>query len=71
MGRMLSDIFTGVPGLDKETMEGLLNGELTDLLMVTFLSHLAKVQVTINDKLKQQHGQKTIVKRAYKLSESK
>lgn len=69
IGRMLSEIFTGVPGLDKETMEGLLNSELTDLLMVTFLSHLAKVQVTLNDKLKQQFGQKTIQKRAYQKTE--
>ena len=69
VGRMLSDIFTGVPGLDKSTMEGLLNSELTDLLMVTFLSHLAKVQVTLNDKLKQQFGQKTIQKRAYQKTE--
>jgi len=69
IGRMLSEIFTGVPGLDKETMEGLLNSELTDLLMVTFLSHLAKVQVTLNDKLKQQFGQKTIQKRAFQKTE--
>jgi len=65
MGRMLADIFTGVPGLDKDTMDGLLNGELTDLLMVTFLSHLAKVQITLNDKLKQQYGMKTVQKKAY------
>merc|ERR1712048_690315 len=55
MGRMLADIFTSVPGLDKEVMDNMLNNELTDLLMVTFLSHLAKLQM----------GQKTIQKRSY------
>lgn len=65
MGRMLADIFTSVPGLDKEVMDNMLNNELTDLLMVTFLSHLAKIQITVNDKLKQQMGQKTIQKRSY------
>jgi len=56
-GRMLSEIFVGVPGLDKESMEKMLNGELSDLLMVTFLSQLANCQIHINDKLKQAYAQ--------------
>lgn len=55
-GRMLSEIFAGVPGLDKETMDKMLNGELSDLLMVTFLSQLANCQISINDKLKQAYA---------------
>lgn len=56
-GRMLSEIFNGVPGLDAETLEKMLNGELTDLLMVTYLSQLASTQLSINDKLKQAFAQ--------------
>jgi hypothetical protein len=56
-GRMLSEIFSGVPGLDQEQLEKMLNGELTDLLMVTYLSQLATVQLTLNDKLKNSFAQ--------------
>ena len=35
-GRMLSEIFNGVPGLDAEQLDKMLNAELTDLLMVTY-----------------------------------
>lgn len=56
-GRMLSEIFNGVPGLDKEQLDKMLNGELTDLLMVTYLSQLANVQLTLNDKLKNAFAQ--------------
>lgn len=55
-GRMLAEIFNGVPGLDKYTMDKMLNGELTDLLMVTYLSQLANVQIALNDKLKQAYA---------------
>jgi len=56
-GRMLSEIFNGVPGLDAETLDKMLNGELTDLLMVTYLSQLASCQLAINDKLKNAFAQ--------------
>ena len=56
-GRMLSEIFNGVPGLDAEQLEKMLNAELTDLLMVTYLSQLANVQLTLNDKLKNAFAQ--------------
>jgi len=56
-GRMLYEIFHSVPGLDSETMEKMLNSELTDLLMVQYLSQLASCQLAINDKLKQAFAQ--------------
>merc|ERR1711976_1029162 len=56
-GRMLSEIFNGVPGLDAEQLDKMLNAELTDLLMVTYLSQLANVQLTLNDKLKNAFAQ--------------
>jgi len=56
-GRLLAEIFNGVPGLDQEQLEKMLNGELTDLLMVTYLSQLANVQLTLNDKLKNAFAQ--------------
>lgn len=56
-GRILYEIFHSVPGLDSETMDKLLNQELTDLLMVQYLSQLASCQLAINDKLKQAFAQ--------------
>jgi len=56
-GRMLAEVFNGVPGLDAEQLEKMLNAELTDLLMVTYLSQLANVQLTLNDKLKNAFAQ--------------
>merc|ERR1712071_453006 len=38
-------------------LDKMLNGELTDLLMVTYLSQLANVQLTLNDKLKNAFAQ--------------
>jgi len=56
-GRMLAEIFNGVPGLDAAQLDKMLNAELTDLLMVTYLSQLANVQLTLNDKLKNAFAQ--------------
>jgi len=50
-GRLLTDFFHSIPRADPEVFEKMLNSNVNDLLMVLYLSQLANVELTLNEKL--------------------
>jgi len=50
-GRYLLDLVTGVPQIEVEKFEDMLNSNMKDLLMVVYLANLTKTQLAINEKL--------------------
>jgi len=50
-GRFLLDLVTGVPKIDEEKFEDMLNSNMKDLLMVVYLANLTKTQLALNEKL--------------------
>jgi len=52
-GRFLLDLVTGVPQIDVEKFENMLNSNMKDLLMVVYLANLTKTQLALNEKLGQ------------------
>ncbi|KAH9523124.1 Eukaryotic translation initiation factor 3 subunit F [Bulinus truncatus] len=52
-GRFLLDLVTGVPQIDQDKFEDMLNSNMKDLLMVVYLANLTKTQLALNEKLSQ------------------
>ncbi|CAG5124777.1 unnamed protein product [Candidula unifasciata] len=50
-GRFLLDLVTGVPQIEQEKFEEMLNSNMKDLLMVVYLANLTKTQLSLNEKL--------------------
>jgi hypothetical protein len=50
-GRLLTDFFHSIPRADSEVFEKMLNSNVNDLLMVLYLSQLANVELSLNEKL--------------------
>jgi len=50
-GRLLTDFFHSIPRADPEVFEKMLNSNVNDLLMVLYLSQLANVELSLNEKL--------------------
>ncbi|XP_037267987.2 eukaryotic translation initiation factor 3 subunit f1 [Rhipicephalus microplus] len=51
VGRMLLDIIQSVPQMENDKFQHMLNSNMKDLLMVTYLSQLTKTQLALNEKL--------------------
>jgi len=51
IGRNLSKIIDSIPALDVQMFDTLMTNQANDLLMVSYLSNLVKVQLTLNEKL--------------------
>uniref|UniRef100_A0A4W3JUI1 Eukaryotic translation initiation factor 3 subunit F n=1 Tax=Callorhinchus milii TaxID=7868 RepID=A0A4W3JUI1_CALMI len=51
VGRFLMDLVNKVPRISAEDFEAMLNTNVNDLLMVTYLSNLTQAQITLNEKL--------------------
>jgi len=51
VGRMLMDLVNSVPKIKPEDFEEMLNSNMKDLLMVMYLSNLAKTQLMLSEKL--------------------
>ncbi|XP_059157755.1 eukaryotic translation initiation factor 3 subunit F-like [Physella acuta] len=50
-GRFLLDLVTGVPHIEADKFEEMLNANMKDLLMVVYLANLTKTQLALNEKL--------------------
>jgi len=50
-GRYLLDLVTGVPQIEQDKFEEMLNSNMKDLLMVVYLANLTKTQLALNEKL--------------------
>jgi len=50
-GRFLLDLVTGVPQIEADKFEDMLNSNMKDLLMVVYLANLTKTQLALNEKL--------------------
>ena len=50
-GRLLTDFFHSIPRADPEIFEKMLNSNVNDYLMVLYLSQLANVELSLNEKL--------------------
>jgi len=50
-GRMLMELVNSVPKIKPEVFEELVNSNMKDLLMVVYLSNLAKTQLMLSEKL--------------------
>uniref|UniRef100_A0A8C4SS38 Eukaryotic translation initiation factor 3 subunit F n=1 Tax=Erpetoichthys calabaricus TaxID=27687 RepID=A0A8C4SS38_ERPCA len=51
VGRFLMDLVNKVPKITAEDFESMLNSNINDLLMVTYLSNLTQAQIALNEKL--------------------
>ncbi|KAL2076923.1 hypothetical protein ACEWY4_027476 [Coilia grayii] len=51
VGRFLTDLVSKVPKIGAEDFETMLNSNINDLLMVTYLSNLTQAQIALNEKL--------------------
>uniref|UniRef100_A0A3Q4HPM7 Eukaryotic translation initiation factor 3 subunit F n=2 Tax=Pseudocrenilabrinae TaxID=318546 RepID=A0A3Q4HPM7_NEOBR len=51
VGRFLMDLVNKVPTISPEDFENMLNSNINDLLMVTYLSNLTQAQIALNEKL--------------------
>merc|ERR1739848_739983 len=51
VGRLLTDFFHSIPRADPDQFEKMLNSNVNDLLMVLYLSQLASVELSLNEKL--------------------
>ncbi|KAM9293869.1 eukaryotic translation initiation factor 3 subunit F [Gastrophryne carolinensis] len=51
VGRFLMDLVNQVPKIDPEDFETMLNSNINDLLMVTYLANLTQSQIALNEKL--------------------
>jgi translation initiation factor 3 subunit F len=51
VGRMLMDLVNSVPKIKPEDFEEMVNSNMKDLLMVVYLSNLAKTQLMLSEKL--------------------
>nr|XP_015194579.1 PREDICTED: eukaryotic translation initiation factor 3 subunit F [Lepisosteus oculatus] len=51
VGRFLTDLVSKVPKISPEDFESMLNSNINDLLMVTYLSNLTQAQIALNEKL--------------------
>ncbi|CAG5896374.1 unnamed protein product [Menidia menidia] len=51
VGRFLTDLVNKVPTISAEDFENMLNSNINDLLMVTYLSNLTQAQIALNEKL--------------------
>lgn len=51
VGRFLMDLINQVPKISAEDFETMLNSNINDLLMVTYLANLTQSQIALNEKL--------------------
>ncbi|CAI9534813.1 unnamed protein product, partial [Staurois parvus] len=51
VGRFLKDLVTQVPKIGTEDFEAMLNSNINDLLMVTYLANFTQSQIALNEKL--------------------
>lgn len=51
VGRRLMDMVHSVPKMDNERFQEVLNGDMKDLLMVSYLTMVTKTQLSVNEKL--------------------
>ncbi|XP_072513373.1 eukaryotic translation initiation factor 3 subunit F [Salminus brasiliensis] len=51
VGRYLMDLVNKVPKISAEDFESMLNSNINDLLMVTYLANLTQAQIALNEKL--------------------
>ncbi|KAF7689837.1 eukaryotic translation initiation factor 3 subunit F [Silurus meridionalis] len=51
VGRHLMDLVNKVPKISAEDFESMLNSNINDLLMVTYLANLTQAQIALNEKL--------------------
>ncbi|KAJ8268534.1 hypothetical protein COCON_G00137060 [Conger conger] len=51
VGRFLMDLVNKVPKISAEDFETMLNSNINDLLMVTYLANLTQAQISLNEKL--------------------
>uniref|UniRef100_A0A8C5MZ76 Eukaryotic translation initiation factor 3 subunit F n=1 Tax=Leptobrachium leishanense TaxID=445787 RepID=A0A8C5MZ76_9ANUR len=51
VGRYLMDLVNQVPKISPEDFESMLNSNINDLLMVTYLANLTQAQIALNEKL--------------------
>uniref|UniRef100_A0A674PGC8 Eukaryotic translation initiation factor 3 subunit F n=2 Tax=Takifugu rubripes TaxID=31033 RepID=A0A674PGC8_TAKRU len=51
VGRFLTDLVNKVPTISPEDFENMLNSNINDLLMVTYLANLTQAQISLNEKL--------------------
>ncbi|XP_051865302.1 eukaryotic translation initiation factor 3 subunit F [Pristis pectinata] len=51
VGRFLIDLVNKVPKISAQDFETMLNSNINDLLMVTYLSNLTQAQISLNEKL--------------------
>ncbi|KAM4013065.1 LOW QUALITY PROTEIN: eukaryotic translation initiation factor 3 subunit F-like [Anomaloglossus baeobatrachus] len=51
VGRFLMDLVNQVPKISPEDFEAMLNSNINDLLMVTYLANLTQSQIALNEKL--------------------
>ncbi|XP_078394294.1 eukaryotic translation initiation factor 3 subunit F [Cetorhinus maximus] len=51
VGRFLIDLVNKVPKISAQDFEAMLNSNINDLLMVTYLSNLTQAQIALNEKL--------------------
>eukprot|EP00064_Thunnus_orientalis_P011377 superscaffoldBa00001641_g11408 len=51
VGRFLMDLVNKVPTISAEDFENMLNSNINDLLMVTYLANLTQAQIALNEKL--------------------
>uniref|UniRef100_A0A8B9HXU2 Eukaryotic translation initiation factor 3, subunit F n=1 Tax=Astyanax mexicanus TaxID=7994 RepID=A0A8B9HXU2_ASTMX len=51
VGRYLMDLVNKVPKIPAEDFESMLNSNINDLLMVTYLANLTQAQIALNEKL--------------------
>uniref|UniRef100_A0A8C0UU32 Eukaryotic translation initiation factor 3 subunit F n=1 Tax=Cyanistes caeruleus TaxID=156563 RepID=A0A8C0UU32_CYACU len=51
VGRFLMDLINQVPKISPEDFETMLNSNINDLLMVTYLANLTQSQIALNEKL--------------------
>uniref|UniRef100_A0A4W4FJU4 Eukaryotic translation initiation factor 3 subunit F n=1 Tax=Electrophorus electricus TaxID=8005 RepID=A0A4W4FJU4_ELEEL len=51
VGRFLMDLVNKVPKISVEDFESMLNSNINDLLMVTYLANLTQAQIALNEKL--------------------
>jgi len=51
VGRLLMDMIHSIPKMDNERFQEVLNGDMKDLLMVTFLTMITKAELSVNEKL--------------------
>uniref|UniRef100_A0A8C9RQS1 Eukaryotic translation initiation factor 3 subunit F n=2 Tax=Scleropages formosus TaxID=113540 RepID=A0A8C9RQS1_SCLFO len=51
VGRFLMDLVNKVPKISAEDFETMLNSNINDLLMVTYLANLTQAQIALNEKL--------------------